>query len=327
MLGVEIAPEEPLDEVAALGAAAETAGFDAALVSCHYNNRDPMLAAARLADATESIRVGPAAANPYESHPVKLAGAVATLAETAPGRTLCGLAPGDRSTLRNLGIERERPLRRVLETMQVARTLWDGERVDHDGTFRARDAGLNFDAECVPVYVGAQGPDMLRMAGKHADGALVNASHPTDVAWAADRIAEGRADRPAERGDFEAVVYAVTSVAADGDAARAAARFPVAFVAAGAADPVLERHDIDTAAAASVAGAVEAGEFRTAAERVTETMLDAFAVAGSPSEVAEGLTALTEHADGLVAGWPLGPDPGEAIRLLGAALDPANQER
>ena len=327
MLGIELTPEHPLDRLVDLGTAAESAGYDTIFVSSHYNNRSPFAALSRLADATATVRLGPGVVNPLERHPVTLAGEVATVAEASGGRAVFGIGPGDPSTLRNLGIERERPLRRVLETMQVARTLWDGERVDHDGTFRARDAGLNFDAECVPVYVGAQGPDMLRMAGKHADGALVNASHPTDVAWAADRIAEGRADRPAERGDFEAVVYAVTSVAADGDAARAAARFPVAFVAAGAADPVLERHDIDTAAAASVAGAVEAGEFRTAAERVTETMLDAFAVAGSPSEVAEGLTALTEHADGLVAGWPLGPDPGEAIRLLGAALDPANQER
>jgi len=327
MLGVEIAPEEPLEEVAAFGAAAEATGFDAALVSCHYNNRDPMLAAQRLAAATESIGVGPAAANPYETHPVRLAGAVATLAESAPDRTLCGLAPGDRSTLRNLGIEQERPLRRVLETMRVARRLWDGERVDHDGTFRASGAGLNFDAERVPVYVGAQGPDMLRMAAKHADGALVNASHPADVSWAADRIAEGEAERPAERGEFESVAYAVTSVAEDGAAARAEARFPVAFVAAGAAEQVLDRHGIDREAAAAVGEAVEGGEFRTAAERVTPAMLAAFAVAGTPDEVAEGLTALKDHVDGLVAGWPLGPDPAAAIRLLGAALDPANPGR
>ncbi|MFB6121545.1 MAG: 5,10-methylenetetrahydromethanopterin reductase [Halobacteriaceae archaeon] len=327
MLGIELAPEEPLGEVAALGAAAEAEGFDAALVSCHYNNRDPMLAAQRVAEETATIRVGPAAANPYETHPVKLAGSVATLAEAASGRTLCGLAPGDRSTLSNLGIEQDRPLRRVLETMRVARQLWAGERVSHDGTFVARDAGLNFDAEAVPVYVGAQGPDMLRMAAKHADGALVNASHPRDVSWAVDRIAEGNAERPAERGDFETVAYAVTSVAEDGDAARAEARFPVAFVAAGAADPVLDRHDVDREAAARVAAAVEAGEFRTAAERVTPAMLEAFCVAGTPAEVADGLSALLRDVDGLVAGWPLGPDPAAAIRLLGEALDPVRPER
>jgi 5,10-methylenetetrahydromethanopterin reductase len=50
-------------------------------------------------------------------------------------------------------------------------------------------------------------------------------------------------------------------------------------------------------------------------------MLDAFCVAGTPGAVAEGLTALTAHADGLVAGWPLGPDHAAAVDLLGAALD------
>jgi len=321
MLGVELAPEEPLDALAALGERAERAGFDAALTSCHYNNRDPLLAAQRVAAATDDLLVGPAAANPYDTHPVKLAGQVATLAEASGGRAVLGLAPGDRSTLANLGVDRDRPLRRVLESMTVARDLWAGERVDHDGTFVAREAGLNFSVDPVPVYVGAQGPDMLRMAGKHADGALVNASHPADAAWAADRLAEGVADRPADRDPLDWVLYAVTSVAEDRGAARDAARFPVAFVAAGADEAVLDRHGLDREAVADVAAAVEAGEFRTAADRVTAAMLDAFCVAGTPGEVADGLAALRAHGDGVVAGWPLGPDREAAIGHLADALD------
>jgi 5,10-methylenetetrahydromethanopterin reductase len=320
MRGVELTPEVPLDEVAALGEHVEAAGFDAALVSCHYNNRDPMLAAQRVARATDEVLVGPAAANPYDTHPVKLAGQVATLAEASDGRAVCGLAPGDRSTLSNLGVERDRPLRRVLESMRVARRLWAGERVTHDGTFAARDAGLNFAVAPVPVYVGAQGPDMLRMGAKHADGVLVNASHPRDASWAADRIAEGRAERPADRGEVTTLVYAVVSVAEDGAAAREHARVPAAFVAAGAAEPVLARHGIDRGAAAAVGEAIEAGEFGAAAARVTPAMREAFSVAGTPEEVAAGLADLEAHADGVVVGAPLGPDPETAIRLLGAAL-------
>jgi 5,10-methylenetetrahydromethanopterin reductase len=320
MKGVELTPEIPVGAVADLGALAEAEGFDAVLASCHYNNRDPWMALDRVAAATDDVLVGPAAANPYDTHPAKLAGQAATLQEVSGGRALLGLGAGDRSTLRNLGVERDRPLRRVLESMRVSKRLWAGERVDHDGTFVARDAGLNFEVDTVPVYVGAQGPHMIRMAAKHADGVLVNASHPADVEWAAERVAEGRAERPASRGEFDFGVFASVSVAEDGAAAREAARPPVAFIAAGAAEPVLDRHGLDAERAASIGEHIEAGEFDAAFDAVTPAMIDAFAVAGTVEEVEERAERLLSVADSLVVGSPLGPDREQAVRLAARAV-------
>ena len=321
MLGIELSLDRPVAEAVDLAVVAEDEGFDAVLGSCHYNNRDPFVTASRIAAATETVRVGPAAANPYETHPAALASRVTTLDEVSDGRALFGLGPGDRSTLANLGVERERPLRRVLETMQVARRLFDGERVDHDGTFEAVDAGLNYGVGDVPIYVGAQGPHMLRMAAKYADGVLLNASHPDDVAWAAERVKEGLAERDPDREDPEFVVYAGVSVAEDGVAARDVARQPVAFVVGGADEHVLDRHGIDADRAREVGAAVEAGEFEEAFDLVTPAMLDAFAVAGTPGDVVDRFDALLEHADGIVVGSPLGPDPAEGIRLAAEAID------
>jgi len=322
MKGIELTPERPVDRVADLAARAERAGFDAAFASCHYNNRDPFVALSRMAAATDDLRLGPGVANPYDTHPVRLAAQVATLDETSGGRAVMGLGAGDRSTLSNLGVDRDRPLRRVLDAFRVARRLWAGERVDHDGTFRVSDAGLNFEPPSrIPVYVGAQGPDMLRMAGKHADGALVNGAHPRDLAWASDRIAEGVAERSDD--EFDAVAFASLSVAEDAERARAAARRPVAFIAAGAPRPVLARHDLDPGRAASIGDAIAAGEFSRADDLVDEAMLDAFAVAGDPDGVAGRLADVFEHVDGVVAAAPLGPDPEAAVDLAGEALDRA----
>lgn len=312
----------PVAEVADLGARAEAAGFETVYASCHYNNRDPFQALAALADATASVRLGPGVANPYEVHPVRLASQVATLDESSGSRAVFGVGAGDRSTLRNLGVERERPLRRVLETTRVARRLWAGERVTHDGTFAATDAGLNYADGVgeIPVHVGAQGPHMLRMAAKHADGVLYNASHPDDVAWAAERVTEGLDARPASRGDFEFAAFASVSVAEDREAAREAARPPVAFIVGGAAPAVLERHGIDREAAAAVGDAVERGDFREAFASVSEAMIDAFSVAGTPDEVARRTASLREHVETVICGSPLGPDRAAAIELLGETL-------
>jgi 5,10-methylenetetrahydromethanopterin reductase len=320
MRGIELTPEHPVARLADLGERAERAGFDTAFASQHYNNRDPFLALGAIAEHT-GLRVGTGVANPYETHPVTLASRVATLDEASGGRAVFGVGAGDRSTLANLGVERDRPLRRVLETFTVARKLWAGERVTHDGTFTTRDAGLNYTPpSSIPVYVGAQGPHMLRMAAKHADGVLYNGSHPRDFEWATEQVEKGLAERPDSRGEFDFAAYASVSVAEDADAARAAARPPVAFIAAGAAPPVLERHGLDAERAARIGEAISAGEFREAFGEVSDAMLDAFCIAGTPEEVEERMAAVLAYADSFVVGSPLGPDLEAAIDLAGAAL-------
>jgi 5,10-methylenetetrahydromethanopterin reductase len=347
---LELAPDVPVGEVVERALAAERAGFDTVFVSHHYNNRDQFSALTATAAATDRVRLGPGVTNPYETHPVTLASRMATLDEYSDGRGIFGIGPGDAATLRNLGIERERPLRRVLEAFRVAQRLWNGETVDHDGTFRADEASLNYEPRAgtgsesgagagaetdtstgsgpvpgsetgsVPVYVGAQGPDMVRMAAKHADGVLFNGAHPRDYEWARARAEEGLTDRPERRGEFDLAAYAPVSVAADGGAARAAARYPVAFVVGGTPDPVLDRHGVDREIAREVGTAVEAGEFSEAAELVTERMLRAFCIAGTPAEVDEQVANLLDEADSFVAASPLGPDPREAIEILGEVL-------
>ncbi|MFC7130888.1 5,10-methylenetetrahydromethanopterin reductase [Haloferax chudinovii] len=328
MLGLELTPEHPVDDLVELGTQAEREGYDSLFVSCHYNNRDPFAVLARLAAETDDIRLGPGVANPYELHPVTLAGKVATVAEASGGRGLLGIGPGDPSTLRNLGLEDERGLRSVLEAFKVAQRLWDGERVSHDGTFEATDAGLNFDVPGeVPVYVGGEGPHMCRMAGKHADGLLFNGSHPDDLAWAREQVDIGVADRPDSRGEFALAAYASVSVSEDAAAAREAARPPVAFIAAGAAPPVLDRHGIDADRASDIGEKISAGAFSEAFGLVTPAMIDAFSMAGTPDDVADRMAAVLEHADGVVVGSPVGPDLEEAITLAAAAYRSTSRRR
>ncbi|WP_226039633.1 5,10-methylenetetrahydromethanopterin reductase [Natrinema sp. DC36] len=325
--GIELTPEHPPERVADLAALAEDEGFDIAFASSHYFNRDPFVVLSRMADATDEIRLGPGVVNPYETHPVKLAAQTATIDEISDGRGVFGVGAGDRSSLSNLGLERDSPLRRVLETFDLARELWDGRTVTHEGTFTARDASLNLEppSEEIPVYVGAQGPHMLRMSAKHADGVLVNAAHPRDLEWAAGQLERGSEERPDERGEFESLAFASVSVAGDEAAAREAARPPVAFIVGGAAEPVLERHDIDRDAATAVSEALERGALPEAFDRVTPAMIDAFCIAGTTDTVADRFAAALEHVDGIVVGSPLGPDLEDAIDRASEALARANE--
>ena len=324
MLGIELTPEHPIDRLVELGTVAERAGYDTVFVSSHYNNRSPFAALSRLAAATDEVRIGPGVVNPLERHPVTLAGEVATVAEASDGRAVFGVGPGDPSTLANLGLADDRGLRPVLEAFKVAQRLWDGERVTHDGTFEAEDAGLNFDVPTpIPTYVGGEGPHMCKMAAKHADGLLFNGSHPADLRWAREQVADGLDDRLDGLGAFDLAAYASVSVADDAAAAREAARPPVAFIAAGAAPPVLDRHGLDHGRADDIGAALSAGDFEAAFDRVSPAMIDAFCIAGTVDTVADRMAAVLDHADSLVVGSPLGPDLDTAIDLAATAHDRA----
>ena len=326
MYGIELTPEHPIDRITNLGVEAEAAGYDTVFVSSHYNNRDPFAALHRIAVETDDVQLGPGVANPFEIHPVTLASKVATVDEASGGRGVFGIGPGDPSTARNLGFDDDRGLRPVLEAFKTAQQLWDGERVDNDGTFQADDAGLNYappSGSDIPVYVGGEGPHMCRMAAKHADGLLFNGSHAADLAWARDQVEKGEADRPDHRGDFDLAAYASVSVAAEREAAREAARPPVAYITAGAAPPVLDRHDIDGEVAAEIGEKISAGAFSAAFELVTPAMIDAFCMAGTVDDVAAQMVAVRKHADSIVVGSPLGPDLEAAVDLAAEAYDQA----
>ena len=305
MADVELVAEEPVDKLVSLARVAEDAGYGGVWVTDHYNNRNPFVALTAIAGATGRVQVGPGITNPYYAHPAYTANAVATLDEYSNGRARLGVGPGDPNTLAALEIERESPLYDVLDAVKLTRSLLAGERVTEDGL--AKDAKLNYDTEPVPVYVGAQGPNMLRMAADHGDGILINASHPDDFEWSLEQIGDT---------DAEIVAYTSFSVSEDHDAAKKAARQPVAFVASASPPPVLERHGVDAELADEIGGHVERGEFSEAFGKVSDAMLDAFAVYGTPAECAERVDALYETGvDTVVVGSPLGPEPADAIRV------------
>jgi 5,10-methylenetetrahydromethanopterin reductase len=159
------------------------------------------------------------------------------------------------------------------------------------------------------------------MAAKYADGVLINASHPDDVAWAVEQVEDGLRTRPDERGAFDVLVFASVSVASSRDAAEEAARPPVAFIASGADPRVLDRHGIDADQAAAIGRLIEVGSFADAFAAVTPAMIEAFCIAGTAEQVAKKMDAIAESVDGIVAGSPLGPDPAAAIELIAEASD------
>jgi 5,10-methylenetetrahydromethanopterin reductase len=312
------------DELVAVAVSAESAGFDQLWVSNDLFLRSAPALLGALAAQTTTIGLGVAVMNPYSVHVSELAMMAATLQEISGGRFLLGLGAGSEQFLGWAGITRPLPLATTRSALVGLRALLGHDDVD---TAQLPDwfsphSVLRFGVSVpVPVYLGAMGPKMLEMAGRHADGALPLLYPPERYASARADVLAGGAH--ASR-DFDLPACFWVSVSDDPAAARTALAEKLAYYGPSISGPVLASAGLrpqDFAAAASLA---HAG--RAAAQLIDDRML-ALGVAGDAGDVLRRCEALCRlGARHLSFGPPLGPDPVAAIRLLGSQVLPVLSE-
>lgn len=124
--------------------------------------------------STSHMRLGPAVTDPYTRHPALTAASMASLDELSGGRAMLGYGAG-LSGFHNLGIKPDRPALALREGIQIIRRLWAGEKVTYEGqVISIWDGNLRFPARPdLPIYVAADGPFTLRLAGELADGVII----------------------------------------------------------------------------------------------------------------------------------------------------------
>ncbi|RLI88939.1 MAG: 5,10-methylenetetrahydromethanopterin reductase [Archaeoglobales archaeon] len=320
--GVEFVPNVKYYELEYYAKLAEDSGFGYCWITDHYNNRNVYAMLTLLALKTQKMRIGAGVANPYHTHPAVVASAIATINEVSGGRAVLGIAAGDKVTLERIGVKWEKPLSRIREAVEVIRALHAGKSVSYDGKFfKLSGAKLDFNAGSIPIYIGAQGPKMLKLAAEIGDGVLINASHPKDFEVARKSIDEGL-----QKGkDFDVVAYASLSIDRDGGKARNAAKIVVAFIVAGSPDVIFERHGISSEdvekVRTSLNNAFATGNWKAVNEAVTDEMVDIFSISGTPEDVIERIEKLKKvGVTQVVAGSPIGPNKAKSIKLMGKEI-------
>lgn len=324
--GVEFVPEKPINEIVDYATTADDLDFDYMWITDHYNNRNVYATLAMIAEKTDSINIGPGVTNPYTIHPAETASSMATLDELSDGRAVLGIGPGDKTTLKALGVDWEKPLTRTKESIDIMKQLLAGNAVSSEGSgqFDLSGCKLNFSPESeIPVYIGAQGPNMLKMAADKGDGILINASHPKDFEYAVGRIEEGVKESGRKMEDVDIAAYASFSVDEDKKSAKEAVVPPVAFIVAGLPDKVLERHGISKDAAETIGNALGEGNFGPAFGSVTDEMIEAFSVYGTPEDCVERIEELRDiGVTQIVAGSPIGPDKKDSMKIISEEIIP-----
>jgi len=141
------------------------------------------------------LRLGTAVVPVYTRGPGLLAMQAATLAELAPGRSMLGIGSSSDVIVERWNAMRfDRPYERVRDTLRFLRLAFTGDKVDVDlptlsvHGFRLGRALV----EPPPILVAALRPGMLRLAGREADGAIINWLAADDVPRVVAEVGPGK---------------------------------------------------------------------------------------------------------------------------------------
>jgi 5,10-methylenetetrahydromethanopterin reductase len=119
-----------------------------------------------MAMATERVILWPATTNPHTRHPALMASSIAAIDELSGGRAWFNLGSGD-SAVYNLGLKGA-SLATLRNYLVAMRSLFEtGEAEWEDRSIRLKWPGRR-----VPLYLTAEGPRTLELAGELADGVL-----------------------------------------------------------------------------------------------------------------------------------------------------------
>jgi probable F420-dependent oxidoreductase len=328
-VGVKLQAGLAIEENARLAGYAEQRNLDSVWLSEY--RAEAVVSMAVLAKSTERVTIGSSILPIYTRSPAVLAATAASLWELAPGRVILGLGTStDLIVERWHGVERKQPLRALEDYVRAIRAIVGGARAHVEGTVYSVD-GFQLQhprlaAPETPIYVAGLTHKGLELAGRVADGALLNLFPLGHLRFIRGRVDAGSA--AAGRGAGAVPLAGDVQVAvATGSAARRMRELLRKQTAFYAAVPQYNRLFAE-AGYATEATAVQAAWKRrdrdAAVAAIGDDLLDSIAAVGTEQQVQEHLTAV--HAAGLdhVIVYPLfeaGADASATRRTIDIAAE------
>lgn len=308
---LELPPKDPIWRLQIYAHLADSLSFDTIWLSDHYYNRNIAVAATAMCSVMKTKRIGLGIMNPYLYHPVLMAQMAASLSEVAPDRVSIGIGAGDRNALESLGIVQESPVAKVRGAVEMVRELLGG---------RVGGGGLSLDFKGwgrIPIYVAAQGPRMLRLAGETGDGVLINTSWLFNPKRPLSIVEKALAETGRRRDLFSIEMEALVSVHEDSEKARKTVKPYVAVVVQGLSAEMADELDINPNVMREIRALVRARMWLEIHKVVPDSLVELFSIAGNAREVEARLEEVSKAGlDGVVLGGPLGPTPRRAMIVL-----------
>jgi probable F420-dependent oxidoreductase len=237
------------------------------------------------------MRLGLAIIPAFTRGPALLAMSAASLAEAAPGRFVMGIGASSNVIVEGWnGIPFENPYARVRDCVEFLRRALAGEKIDEDfESFSIRGYRLQTAPLLEPprILVAALRAEMLGLAGRVGDGAILNWLSAEDVKTVAPRVHAGGQGK-------EIVARLFVCPTTDAEAARAIGR---RMIAAYLTVPVYAAYHEWLGRGDLLAGLWshwKQGDRKAAVEAIPDQVVDDLIIHGSPEECREHVARYVE---------------------------------
>jgi probable F420-dependent oxidoreductase len=298
--GVTVLPDPPYARWLELIQTAEQHGFGYAWTyDSHvlWQESVPLLAVA--ARETSKIKLGHFVTNPATRDPTVLASAYATLHDVSGGRMAMGIGRGD-SAVRFIG---RQPMKvsEFEHACAMVRDFMNGRPVE----WNDKELQLKWvrpELPEIPMWVAGYGPKALGVAGRVADGVIIQLADPEIITWIMDTARKAAAEAGRDPAALKCIVGAPSHVTDDLADARDQVRWFPAMVSNHVMD-LIERYGTDgSSVPKALTDYVQARKFydyndhsRVGAahgEFVTDEICDRFCVIGNTAQIKAKLKEL-----------------------------------
>lgn len=284
---IGILPNRPIADFVDWIVRADALGFGGVWVADSQSVfRDAFMALTLFAHKTTNMKLATGVTNAVTRHPTVIANNFATLDELSGGRAVLGIGVGE-SAVYTLG-QRPSRLKRLEEFIVVLRTLMAGDTAHFDG----QDIKVSWPPRQVPIVIACTGPKSLQLAGRIADGVLFQVgADPALVRYAKKNIEIGAIQADRDPATITLYQRLACGVSEDREQVRAEVR-GYASVAAGTVFSAVPKEDVPEDLWGDLKVMKERYDYHQhgsmtseQADLVTDRILDAIAIAGTPDEV------------------------------------------
>jgi probable F420-dependent oxidoreductase len=297
--GVTVLPDPPYARMIELMQFAEGQAFEYAWTyDSHILWQESYATLALAADRTEKIKLGHFVTNPGIRNPTVTASWYATMQDISNGRMVMGIGRGD-SSRRVVGLqpvkvaEFERRCRMIKDLMNGREVEWNDKQLKLE--WARSELGE------IPMWIAGYGPKALAVAGRVADGVIIQLADPQIIQWIMNTARAAAEEAGRDPSELKCIVGAPSHITDDIASAREQVRWFPAMVSNHVMD-LIERYGWDSEIPAALTDYVKARKFydykehsRVGArhgEFVTDEICDRFCVLGTAEEATKKLKEL-----------------------------------
>jgi probable F420-dependent oxidoreductase len=241
--GVTVLPDPPYSRFLELVELAESHGFEYGWTyDSHILWQDSFPFLTMAAERTKTIKLGHFVTNPGIREPTVTASSYATLHDISDGRMVMGIGRGD-SSRRVVGLkpvkvaEFESACRMIKDLMNGRKVEWNGKELEL--------TWVRKELPEIPMWVAGYGPKALAVAGRVADGVVIQLADPQIIQWIMGTARKAAEEAGRDPSELKCIVGAPSHISDDLRDAREQVRWFPAMVSNHVMD-LIERYGWDS---------------------------------------------------------------------------------